>query len=75
MWIQFLFKKNIKLKKKILISESSGFIEHSFLKDTLNKNYYIVDILKKKNKDNKRLIKLKRCCQNGNMICQFRIKY
>ena len=48
------------MKKKILITGSSGFIGHSFLKDALNKNYYIVDILRKKNKKNKKLLKLKK---------------
>ena len=48
------------MKKKILITGSSGFIGYIFLKDALKKNYYIVDILRAKNKKNKKLIKLKK---------------
>ncbi len=48
------------MKKKILITGSSGFIGYSFLRDALNKNYYIVDILRSKNRKNKKLIKLKK---------------
>ncbi len=48
------------MKKKILITGSSGFIGYSFLEDALNKNYYIVDILRSKNRKNKKLIKLKK---------------
>jgi nucleoside-diphosphate-sugar epimerase len=40
------------LRKKILITGSSGFIGHIFLKDALNKKYYVVDILRTKNKKN-----------------------
>ena len=48
------------MKKKILITGSSGFIGYIFLKDALNKNYYVTDILRTKNKKNKKLIKLKK---------------
>ncbi len=48
------------MKKKILITGSSGFIGYIFLKDALKKNYYIVDILRAKNKKNKKLLKLKK---------------
>ncbi len=48
------------MRKKILITGSSGFIGFIFLKDALSKNYFIVDILRKKNKNNKKLLKLKK---------------
>ena len=48
------------MRKKILITGSSGFIGYTFLKDSLNKNYHIVDILRKKNRNNKKLLKLKK---------------
>ena len=48
------------MKKKILITGSSGFIGYIFLKDALKKKYYIVDILRSKNKKNKKLLKLKK---------------
>jgi len=48
------------LKKKILITGSSGFIGNIFLNDALNKGYFIVDVLREKNKKNKKLIKLKK---------------
>lgn len=46
------------MKKKILITGSSGFIGFFFLKDALSKNYHIVDILRTKNKKNEKLRKL-----------------
>ena len=42
-------------KKLILITGSSGFIGKFFLKDALNKGFYVVDILRNKNKSNKEL--------------------
>ena len=48
------------MRKKILITGSSGFIGFIFLKDALSKNYFIVDILRNKNKNNKKLLKLKK---------------
>lgn len=48
------------MKKKILITGSSGFIGYLFLKDALEKNYHVVDILRDKNKKNEKLRKLKR---------------
>ena len=48
------------MKKKILITGSSGFIGYIFLKDALNKKYYVVDILRTKNKKNKKLLRLKK---------------
>ena len=48
------------MKKKILITGSSGFIGYIFLKDALNKNYYVVDILRTKNKKNRKLLRLKK---------------
>ena len=38
------------MKKKILITGSSGFIGNIFLNDALNKGYFIVDVLREKNK-------------------------
>ena len=48
------------MRKKILITGSSGFIGHIFLKDALNKKYYVVDILRTKNKKNRKLLRLKK---------------
>ena len=48
------------MKKKILITGSSGFIGYIFLKDALSKNYYMTDILRIKNKNNKKLLALKK---------------
>jgi len=48
------------LKKKILITGSSGFIGYIFLNDALSKGYLITDILREKNKKNKKLILLKK---------------
>jgi len=48
------------LKKKILITGSSGFIGYIFLKDALNRKHYVTDILRTKNKKNKKLLKLKK---------------
>ena len=48
------------MRKKILITGSSGFIGHIFLKDALNKKYYVVDILRTKNKKNRKLQRLKK---------------
>ncbi len=48
------------MKKKILLTGSSGFIGSIFLNDALNKGYHIVDILRIKNKNNQKLYKLKK---------------
>ena len=48
------------MKKKILITGSSGFIGYIFLKDALKKNYFVVDILRTKNKKNRKLLRLKK---------------
>lgn len=48
------------MRKKILITGSSGFIGYTFLKDALNKKYYVVDILRTKNKKNRKLLRLKK---------------
>tara|TARA_B100000989_G_scaffold210972_1_gene160079 strand:+ start:876 stop:1763 length:888 start_codon:yes stop_codon:yes gene_type:complete len=48
------------LKKKILITGSSGFIGNLFLKSALKNGYYIVDILRYKNVRNNDLIHLRK---------------
>ena len=48
------------MKKKILLTGSSGFIGSIFLNDALNKGYHIVDILRIKNKNNQKLYELKK---------------
>lgn len=47
------------MKKKILITGTSGFIGNFFLKNALNKGYEVTDILRLKNKKNKDLRQLK----------------
>ena len=47
-------------KKTLLITGTSGFIGYNFLKYILTKNYYIIDILREKNKKNPKLKKLKK---------------
>ena len=47
-------------KKTLLITGTSGFIGYNFLKYILTKNYYIIDILREKNKNNYKLKKLKK---------------
>ena len=47
-------------KKIILITGTSGFIGFSFLKYVLAKNYYVIDILRSKNKNNLKLNHLKK---------------
>ncbi len=48
------------MKKKILITGSSGFIGNLFLKSALKNGYYIVDILRYKNVRNNDLIHLRK---------------
>ena len=48
------------MKKKILITGTSGFIGNFFLKNALNKGYEVTDILRLKNKNNKDLRQLKK---------------
>jgi len=43
------------LKKTILLTGSSGFLGNFFLKKALKNNYKVIDILRLKNKDNKKL--------------------
>jgi len=47
------------LKKKILITGSTGFVGSNIVKLLIKKNVYIYDILRNKNKKNKKIIKLK----------------
>ena len=48
------------MKKKLLITGSSGFIGNLFIKSALKNGYYIVDVLRDKNRKNKDLNKLKK---------------
>ena len=48
------------MKKKILITGSSGFVGNLFLKSALKNGYYIVDVLRDKNRKNKDLNKLRK---------------
>jgi len=48
------------LKKIILLTGSSGFLGKIFLKESLKKNYHIIDILRLKNKKNLELNNLRR---------------
>tara|TARA_Y200000002_G_scaffold379187_1_gene387972 strand:+ start:666 stop:1553 length:888 start_codon:yes stop_codon:yes gene_type:complete len=48
------------LKKKLLITGSSGFVGNLFLKSALKNGYYIVDVLRDKNRKNKDLNKLRK---------------
>ena len=47
------------MKKKILITGSTGFVGSNIVKLLIKKNFYIYDILRNKNKKNKKIIKLK----------------
>ena len=47
-------------KKTILLTGTSGFIGYSFLNYALSKNYYVIDILRSKNKNNLKLNQLKK---------------
>ena len=47
------------MKKKILITGSTGFIGSNILSLLLKKNIYIYDVLRDKNKNNKNINKLK----------------
>ena len=48
------------MKKKILLlTGSTGFIGHKFLLFALSKNFYVIDILRSKNKKNKKIKKLR----------------
>ena len=47
-------------KKTILLTGTSGFIGYSFLNYILSKNYYVIDILRSKNKNNSKLNQLKK---------------
>jgi CDP-paratose synthetase len=46
-------------KKTLLLTGSTGFIGYKFLLFALSKNFYVIDILRSKNKKNKKIIKLK----------------
>lgn len=48
------------MKKTILLTGSSGFLGKIFLKDSLKKNYQIIDILRLKNKKNSELNQLRK---------------
>ena len=48
------------MKKKILITGSSGFIGNSFLKSALKNGYHIVDILRYKHIRNRDLVQLRK---------------
>lgn len=48
------------MKKKLLITGSSGFVGNLFLKNALKNGYYVVDILRDKNKKNKDLNQLRK---------------
>ncbi len=63
------------MKKKILITGTSGFIGNFFLKNALNKGYEVTDILRLKNKKNKDLRQLKKKFPKSyNSIFFFKIK-
>jgi len=48
------------LNKKILITGSTGFIGSNIIKYLIKKNFYIYDLLREKNKNNKKIYKLKK---------------
>ena len=48
------------MKKKLLITGSSGFIGNLFLKNALKNGYHVVDVLRDKNKKNKDLNQLRK---------------
>ena len=47
-------------RKIILITGTSGFIGKKFLEDALSKKYYIIDILRHKNKTNRELNQIRK---------------
>ena len=47
------------MKKKILLTGTTGFIGKIFLKEILKKNYEVIDVLRVKNRKNKELLDLK----------------
>lgn len=51
---------NKKLSKKILITGSTGFIGTNIINYLLKKDFYIYDVLRSKNKENKKINKLKK---------------
>ena len=51
--------------KTILLTGTSGFIGSNFLKFALGKKYKIIDVLRNKNKKNKKLIHLKKIYKNN----------
>ena len=51
-------------KKTLLITGTSGFIGFHFLEHALSKNYYVIDILKKKKKNITKIKKLKKKYSN-----------
>ena len=48
------------MKKKILLTGTTGFIGKLFLKKLLSKNIEVLDIVRKKNINNKDLLALKK---------------
>ena len=48
------------MNKKILITGSTGFIGSNIIKYLIKKNFYIYDLLREKNKNNKKIYKLKK---------------
>ncbi|MDC3089917.1 NAD-dependent epimerase/dehydratase family protein [Candidatus Pelagibacter sp.] len=48
------------MKKKLLITGSSGFVGNLFLKDALKNGYYVVDVLRDRNRKNKNLNHLRK---------------
>lgn len=53
------------MKKTILLTGSSGFLGHTFLVDALKKKYHVIDILRFKNKKNKKLNDLRKKFPNS----------
>ena len=50
-------------KKTILLTGTTGFIGHNFLKNALLKNFNIIDILRSKNTRNAKIKKIKKNMQ------------
>ena len=48
------------MKKKLLITGSSGFVGNLFLKSALKNGYHVVDVLREKNRNNKDLNQLRK---------------
>ena len=48
------------MKKKLLITGSSGFVGNLFLKNALKNGYHVIDVLRDKNKKNKDLNQLRK---------------